>query len=108
MVDGQMNRQNLKLPYIFVILLSLIAVFPMPYGYYSILRICVCVCGLLTAYIDFQNGKPKVTTWLCILLAVIFNPVIPIHLTREIWLVLNVIAAWLFGYLTYNISRKED
>lgn len=97
-----MTIENLKIPYVFVMLLLLIAIFPMPYGYYSILKICVSLCGGFTAYLNFQEDNIKVTTWLCVFLAIVFNPIIPIHLTREIWIVLNVAAAGTFGYLTYR------
>ncbi|WP_352965936.1 DUF6804 family protein [Mesorhizobium sp. M1312] len=34
--------------------------------------------------------------------ALIFNPFLPIHLPRELWAVLNVGAAALFGFVAYR------
>lgn len=64
----------------------------LPYGYFQILRWVVFgVCGY-RAYLAYtMNNK----TWLWILgcSAVLFNPIAPIHLDREIWAVLDVIMA---------------
>ena len=103
-----MTKSDLKIPFISVTVLSLIALFPMPYGYYTVLRICVTICGGLTAYIGFNTGKKDIWVWLCIAVAIVFNPIIPVHLTREIWSVLNVLVAGLFGYLAYTALKKKN
>lgn len=61
----------------------------MPYGYFQLLRWIVCgVCG----YRAFQSHTLQKPVWMWAFLCsvVIFNPLAPIHLGREIWLVLDV------------------
>ena len=99
-------KSDLKIPFIAVAVLSLIALLPMPYGYYTLLRICVSICGGLTAYIDFNAGRKGVWVWLCIAVAIIFNPIVPVHLAREIWSVLNILVAGLFSFLAYMVFKK--
>ncbi len=101
-------KSDLKIPFVTVAVLSLIALLPMPYGYYTILRICVSICGGLTAYLDFNAGRKDIWVLLCIAVAIIFNPIVPVHLNREIWSVLNVMVAGLFGYLAYATLEKGE
>ena len=105
-----LSKSDLKIPFVTVAVLSLIALLPMPYGYYTLLRICVSICGGLTAYIDYNAGRKDIWVWLCIAVAIIFNPIVPVHLSREIWSVLNVLVAGLFGYLAYTTfkNRKNE
>lgn len=56
----------------------------LPYGYYIFLRITVCSCAAYIAYAGFRDGKLWWPTAFA-LTAVLFNPVIPVNLRREIW-----------------------
>ena len=45
-------------------------------------------------------GKPKFSfklTWLFGLIVVLFNPIVPIHLTKEIWRPIDLASAIIFG-----------
>lgn len=61
-----------------------------PYGYYILLR---WVCCAIFAYLAFQAFAQEKQDWVWILgvTAVIYNPIIRVSLTREIWSVINVI-----------------
>lgn len=82
----------------------LIALAPLPYGYYQLMRLVVCICAGVIAY--RRHGEEGFTAWTIALtaLAVLFNPLIPIHLTREVWSVLNVISSAL---LAFNFVRMR-
>ena len=60
-----------------------------PYGYYILLRWIVCPCFIYTALQAFGQGKQNMV-WILGVTAAIYNPLIPLHLTRELWSVLNV------------------
>lgn len=68
-----------------------------PYGYYILLR---WVCCAVFAYLALKALAQEKEGWVWVLAiaAMVYNPVIRIHLTREIWSVINVatvvIAAW--------------
>lgn len=70
-----------------------IALAPWPYAYYRLLRLVVFVCCGLIAYKSYRDRG--ITGWFIALVAaaVLFNPIIPIHLDRAIWSVLNLAAA---------------
>ena len=63
----------------------LAAVLPWPYGYYQLLRLVVCGVGAYFAYTAYQWGKLR-AVWLFGGIAALFNPFVPIHLTRELWI----------------------
>ena len=94
-----MKTSDLKIAFLIVSTLSLIALLPMPYGYYIFLRIAVTGLGGITAYLNFISGKRDWVLWSCVAVAILFNPFIPIHLTKEIWMVFNVMTATLFFWL---------
>ena len=78
-------------------LLLLIAVWRLPYGYYTFTRIVTCGASVLIAVAGMQE-RAVVQTWTILLLAiaVLFNPFIPIHLNRAVWFYLDLGAATAF------------
>jgi hypothetical protein len=67
-------------------LMCLIAITDLPYGYYQLVRFAVCGTCAFLAYSNFQSRR-ALNGWLILLvaIAVLFNPIVPIHLTKEIW-----------------------
>ena len=60
--------------------MSLIAIAPMPYGYYQFLKLVIFLAGGLIG-IQFWTRGLTVLAAPFILLAVLFNPIFPVHLT---------------------------
>lgn len=78
--------------------LLLLATARLPYGYYTFTRIVVCAAGALLAYTGWNEGRmQRAFAIALVLMAVLFNPLIPIHLGREVWLFLDLAAAAIFG-----------
>jgi hypothetical protein len=82
------------------------------YRYYVLLR-WVC-CGVF-AYLAFQTFERQRYGWVWILglTAGIYNPIVPVHLTREIWSVVNVLTigiamASLFGRRSIEHAAASD
>jgi hypothetical protein len=78
-----------------------------PYGYYLFLR--VVVCGI-TAYLAFQAHETRKIGWCWTLgiTAIIYNPVIRVHLTREVWSVLNVATIAILVATVWTLHRKAQ
>jgi len=69
-----------------------IAIIPVwPYGYYTFLRLLVCGVAAYLAYATHKNmdilSSHKVSL---IIIAVLFNPLIPVYLVREIWIPIDI------------------
>lgn len=63
-----------------------------PYGYFTFMRIIVCCVAGYCAVLASEQRKGS-WTWLLGAIAVLFNPVIPIHMTRETWKIIDIAVA---------------
>jgi len=79
-----------------VAFLLLIATLDLPYGYYTFLRWVTCGMAAFTAFMGYQ-WEAKWVVWLFIPVAILFNPFVPIYLTKEIWQPIDLVCAILFG-----------
>lgn len=64
----------------------------LPYGYYQILRWVVTGVAVYSAYCANESNNEK---WLYIMgaIAILFNPIFPIYLSKETWVVLDLITS---------------
>ncbi len=81
-----------------------------PYGYYSVMRWIVCASCIFLA-IQSHKSNNSSWTWTFGVIAGIYNPVIPVQASRELWSIVNVatifsvsISAILLIRLTYRQS----
>jgi FtsH-binding integral membrane protein len=75
--------------------LLVLAVFHLPYGYYQFLRITITIIAGVVAYQELEQSN-KTAFVLFLVTALIFNPIIPVYLTRSVWLPIDLAAALLF------------
>lgn len=81
-----------------------IALLPMPYGYYQLLRFAVCATFAALAFDARAQGRPG-HHWVALAtFAVLYNPIATISFTREIWGVLNVVT---IGALTVDLWARR-
>ena len=71
--------------------LLFVAVLPLPYAYYEILRVAVCL-GVLYMLVKEWPLLEGQTKGVFIVLAVLFNPFSPIYLSKIIWMIIDIIA----------------
>jgi len=78
-------------------ILLVIATAKLPYGYYTFTRIVTCGIAAWIAFVGFQEA-PAIKAWsvALALIAVLFNPILPIHLDRATWFYLDIGAAGVF------------
>jgi len=78
------------------IIVLVIALFPLPIGYYTLSRLVVSACALYYA-IQFHKRNNTTYTWIYGFLVVLYNPIIPIYLYEKfIWVVVNLITIYIF------------
>jgi hypothetical protein len=88
------------------IIVMVIGALPMPYGYYSLLRLVVCGCSVYFA-LRLHQREEVLFVWIFGFVAVLYNPIIPVHLyEKAIWMVVNVITAILF-YLKRSDALRD-
>ena len=86
-------------------IMSLLALAPLPYGYYTLLRIVVCGAAIWTVICAYDL-KRQWMVWLFGFITVLFNPLIPIHLDRQLWVILDVLTAVVFFVSIFILKRQ--
>lgn len=83
-----------------VIFLLLLALLPLPYGYYIILKFFVCFTAIRQLCITQKSTID--TNLILIAIALLYNPIIKIPLGRTIWIIVNVLTSIYFVYYLKN------
>ncbi len=98
-----MNIRNLK---IILIIGLILAVFPMPYGYFSILRIYAVIVFALLLF-QIPSKKQNSRNWnfiLYIALIILFQPLIKFPIGRTLWNIIDMaVAIWML--ITLNKKK---
>ena len=92
-----MLRDN-KLLWFVPIVLLLIAILSLPYYYYQLMRWVICGCAAYIAYQHYKEKGYNLLTVSFIVIAILYNPIEPIHLFKEAWIVVNIITVIVFIY----------
>jgi hypothetical protein len=74
-----------------------IAILPLPYGAYAILKLVICIGAAViawTGYATHHRFDLRVLVFGAI--AILFNPLLPIHSTRSIWMAADAFALVMF------------
>lgn len=85
----------------------LIGIANLPYGYYVMLRFLVCGVSVYGAYIS-SNINNKFWLWTLGIIALLFNPIIPIHMDKESWVVIDFITAVIMLVSIFFIKDKNN
>ena len=83
----------------------LLCLFPMPYGYYTLVRFVAMIVFVIMAYEYYEQNKEALAV-LFVALAVLFQPFFKIVLGRLMWNVVDVIVAVLLFVLWYASNKK--
>jgi len=72
-----------------------VAVLPLPYGYFMFLRLVITAAA---AYVAYENFNKDIPVWGIIFVGVslLFNPFYIVHLDKALWVVIDIVIAALF------------
>ena len=76
-----------------------------PHGFYEALRWIVSCTLFVLAFVGWKEDGDWFYPALLAALAVVFNPVVPIRLPREVWLVLDGIALWFIALIGWDLKK---
>lgn len=79
-----------------ICLLLCLAVLPLPYPFYQFLKIAVCGFSIFSFYLYYPKQKFSFTNIWLITLAIIYNPISPLYITKEIWIFINILTILTF------------
>lgn len=95
------ESKHLKIALLTAGLILGLAVIPMwPYGYYTFLRLVICGVAVYGAYFFKKHSMLDNHFVPLVLIAIFFNPLVPVHLSRELWLPIDLAGAVYFIVLS--------
>lgn len=100
------QKSTLEKAYGACVLLFAAAIFPMPYEYYFSMRLGVCIALYFFVAAAYRQ-RPKQGLWFAALvgLALLYNPIMPVHLgVQLIWTAINVATI----YVLYRAKLALD
>jgi hypothetical protein len=86
--------------------LLFVAVFNLPIGYYTFMRIGVTIASILLIRQEIEKG---INTWVILfgIITILFNPILPIYLgSKSSWIPIDTISGIMF--LAYFFSNKGN
>ena len=105
-----MNKQTIKYKNIASVIAILMLLFAIPeglwpYGYYILLRWLVAGAAIFILWTAYNLEKQE-WLWLMGGITILFNPIIPIHLDKGMWVVIDFIVAILFLVSIFKLKPK--
>jgi hypothetical protein len=85
------------------IILLCIALLPLPYGYYILLKLIICFSCIREIIVGNKDNVDELLILSAII--VLYNPLIKMPLGKPIWSVVNLLTASYFIYYLYK-KRK--
>jgi len=86
--------------------MALIAITDLPYGYFTLMRLVVCATAIFVIVIAARSSQTW-GIWLFGIIAALFNPLIPVHLTKGLWRPIDFLTAVALVVAGFTIKRRE-
>ena len=103
------NGVKLSLGIFFVLAaLFLIGIADLDYGYYTFLRVFTLISlstAMLCYYFEAEYFLQPVSI-VCSIIIILFNPILPIYLDKDVWVVLDIISAVCMVFLFIYVFAK--
>lgn len=86
-----------------IIICSLLgfALLPLPYPFYQFLKIAVCGFSAYSFILYYPKHKFSFINISLLTIAIIYNPILPLYIVKEIWIIINIITIALF-FITFK------
>lgn len=98
-------RQN---PALYIVAIGVgAALFPLPYGYYQVMRWVVAASCAWLAVSAHRAGREG-WVWCWAVVAGVYNPLLPVHASRAIWSAVNVATIAIVVWYGVNVSEQSS
>lgn len=89
-----------------LVFMLLLAIPKLPYGYYILLRWAVTATALFSVWVASEYGCKL---WVFVMggIAILFNPIIPVHLSKGIWVAIDFCTAIVFFVSMFHIKPER-
>lgn len=99
-----------KLPAVIAVILLIFALFAgsVEIGYFTFLRWVVTASSAYYLYVIYKNiHQWSFWVWVFILLAILFNPIVPVYLDRDTWQFFDLITLVLLSIYVYKLRKGK-
>lgn len=101
-----MNKNSIKLFFLIpAILLFIAPLISFPYGFYTLLRIIVTLTSAVIIYQSYKINRINEHLIIFLFILILYNPLIPIYLSREVWLPINFATSVIYLYTLFKIKK---
>lgn len=91
--------------------LFLIAIGPLPYEFYMLLRlVSVPLFGILMFHslLRYRPESSNWYIWMFLGFGLLYNPFVPVYLTKDLWIVFNIVTAVIIATYWYAINNLPE
>ncbi len=103
-----MNKNSLYLFFLIPAALLIIApIVSFPYGFYTFLRLVTSLTSGFIIYFTYKssNGINEIS-FIFLIILILYNPVIPVHLSREIWMPINFVTSAIYIFSFFSVRKN--
>jgi len=83
-----------------------LALLQLPYGYYTLLRLVVCLTAAIIAFQSWPKHKAWATAFG--LVALLFNPLVIVSFDRETWAPIDAVVATMYLSHWWFVGRRDN
>lgn len=84
------------------------AVIPLPYAYYMLLRLIIPFFAIIFAIHAYNHHRNSLFPYLMGAMALVYNPFFPVHLFKELWIVINLLSAAIFYFYKNTFDPRDQ
>jgi hypothetical protein len=112
------HLKNTSMISVVLVVMNLLALFSLPYFYYQLLRLFMFTGALYSAFVVYSLHATlpsiskiftffgvKETIGILLVISFLWNPIIPIFLSKGMWNILNLVAAFVFAVIGPNSKQ---
>lgn len=83
-----------------------LSIFDWQLGFYTFLKFVIFATALYLAWLSYES-KRESWVWTFALIAIIFNPFIPLYFSKDVWKVLDILTAVVLLVSVLKIKRSR-
>lgn len=101
-----MHHRQIRILSLGSAVLLFLGVMEFPYGYYTFLRIFICIFSafLVLTLSRLKNDRAKPFLIVFVIIAILWNPLIPVYLSKAVWIPLDLIGGLIFLIFSLSVN----
>lgn len=95
---------NIKIASIIGLVLLFLALLNLPYEYYIFLRWAITIIALFITFVIWD--KLENMKWMSVIIAIIYNPIVPVYLSRNVWILIDILSGLIFLIILFMYKKR--